>query len=107
MLTAPADFALDFAAVLLLNYATVNLDCLLSIEIIFTVFVILSAGAIACLLSGDSIALLDWRCTPIDYTSSFQVTVCRLLISSEVFHTEFQPAQFDNVTSLEAEIVQK
>ena len=107
MFTAPADFALDFTAVLLLYYATVNLDCLLSIEIILTVFVILSAGAITCLLSGDSIALLDWRCTPIDYTSSFQVTVCWLLISSEVFHTEFQPAQFDNVASLEAEIVQK
>ena len=39
LITAPADFALDFATVLLLDHTTINFDCLLRIELILAIVI--------------------------------------------------------------------
>lgn len=61
LITAPADFALDFATVLLLDHPTVNLDCLLRIELILAVvFAVTSTSCpIGSLGRSHPIALLD------------------------------------------------
>ena len=79
---APAYLALDFTALNRLNDSTVNLDCFLSVELIFTVGV---QGVTALLVS--TVALLDRRSATIDDTSTLQVTVGRLLIRAEVLDT--------------------
>ena len=55
---------------------------------------------------GHPVALLDWRSTPINDTSTLQVTVSGLFIRAEVLHAELQPTELDNVSPLESVVVQ-
>ena len=66
LLSAPAHFALDLTALNRLNYSTVDFDSLLSVELIFTVFV---ESVTALLIS--AVSLLNRRSAPIDDTSTF------------------------------------
>ena len=61
LIAAPADFALDFATVLLLDHSTVNLDCLLRIELILAVVFAVAGttSSIGSLGRSHPIALLD------------------------------------------------
>ena len=103
MFVAPANFALSFTPFARLYDAAVDLDGLLLVEIVITIFV-LGVGPSARIR--HPVALLARGCTPVNHAFSLQVTVRRLIVRPEVLHTEFEPAKLDDIALLKPVIVQ-
>ena len=89
LLSTPANLTLNLAVVAIYHSA-VDLNILLSIELILTLISIIVVLSFALnLLLRRAVSLFDWRGTSINDTSSLEITVGRLSVRSEVFDAEF------------------